>query len=44
MVWALGLTGTMIILTDANTVPDPVKDIIIGARTIGKRMSTHHLT
>ena len=43
MIWALGFTGTMIILTDANSVPDPAKDRITGARTIGKRIGTHHL-
>ena len=32
------------ILTDSNSVPDPVKDKITGACTIGKIMGTHHLT
>ena len=44
MVWALGLTGTMVILTDANLVPDPIKDRTTGAHKIGRRIGTHHLT
>ena len=44
MVWALGLTGTMVIVTDANSVQDPVKDRLTSARKIEKRIDTHHLT
>ena len=34
----------MVILMDANSVPDPVKDRITGKRKIGKRIGTHQLT